>query len=151
MFGHLAVAALAGCTKPGELIDVARGHLSGIVPRGYLLSKKFEADNAPSVRLAKEQKRYAYSGKRMAELLRVTPDEEKALSVIVGADVKAVRVRVRKTEQKRLQRRRDGVVERAAYEAGSVAKARPWEAEGISRASWYRRQKVEPEADMRRA
>ena len=149
LFGHLAVSALAGCTRPDELIEVARGHLSGLVPRRYLMSKKFEADNAPSVRLAKEERRYAYSGRKMAELLAVTPAEEKALSVIVGAEVKKARVRVRKTEQKRSQRRCDGVVERSEYEAGSLSKAKPWEAEGLSRASWYRRQKARSDADQR--
>lgn len=151
LFGHLAVSALAGCTKPSELIDVARGHLSGLVPRRYLMSKKFEADNAPSVRLAKEEKRYRYSGPRMAALLNVTPEEEKALSVIVGATVKAERRKATDTSQKSVRRRRSGVVERTEYEAGSVAQEKPWEAEGISRASWYRRQKARPEVDMRRA
>lgn len=151
LFGHLAVSALAGCTRPDELIEVARGHLSGLVPRRYLMSKKFEADNAPSVRLAKEERRYAYSGRKMAELLNVTPAEEEHLSVIVGAEVKKARVRVRKTEQKRSQRRCDGVVERSEYEAGSLSKTKPWEAEGISRASWYRRQKTVAEVITLRA
>ena len=149
LFGHLAVSALAGCTPPGELIEAARKHMAGIVPRSYLMSVEFEADNAPSVRLAKEERRYAYSGRKMAELLAVTPAEEKALSVIVGAEVKKARVRARKTEQKRSQRRRVGVVERSEYEAGSMAQAKPWEAEGMSRASWYRRQKARSDADQR--
>mgnify|MGYP002478775367 CR=1 FL=1 len=151
LFGHLAVSALAGCTRPDELIETARKHLSGIVPHSYLVSAEFEAANAPSVRLAREEKRYRYSGKRMAELLNVTPEEEKALSVIVGATVKAERRKATDTIQKGVRRRRSGVVERVAYEAGSVAQAKPWEAEGISRASWYRRQKTGPEAEMRRA
>lgn len=151
LFGHLAVSALAGCTKPSELIDVARGHLSGIVPHRYLMSKKFEADNAPSVRLAREEKRYRYSGKRMAELLNVTPEEEKALSVIVGATVKAARDRSRKTTTERARQRRAGAVERVEYEAGSLSQAKPWEAEGVSRRTWYRRQKAGPEVTAQRA
>lgn len=147
LFGHLAVSALAGCTRPDELIEVARGHLSGLVPRGYLMSKKFEADNAPSVRLAREDKRYAYSGKRMAELLNVTPAEEERLSVIVGAEVKKAREVIRSREN----RRQAGAVEREEYEAGSLSKAKPWEAEGISRRTWYRRQKMEAEVITLRA
>ncbi|WP_155721116.1 hypothetical protein [Gluconobacter oxydans] len=147
LFGHLAVSALAGCTKPNELLEVARGHLSGLVPHRYLMSKKFEADNAPSVRLAREEKRYAYSGKRMAELLNVTPEEEKALSVIVGAEVKKTREVIRSREN----RRKAGAVERSEYEAGSLSNAKPWEAEGISRASWYRRQKTGAEVITLRA
>jgi hypothetical protein len=151
LFGHLAVSALAGCTPPGALIETARKHLAGTVPHSYLMSEEFEIANSTSVRLAKEEKRYAYSGKRMAELLNVTPEEEKALSVIVGATVKAVRDRSRKTTTERARQRRAGAVERSEYEAGSLSNAKPWEAEGISRRTWYRRQKAGPEAEMRRA
>jgi hypothetical protein len=31
---------------------------------------------------------------------------------------------------------------RAEYEAQSLARSKPWEAEGISRMTWYRRRKV---------
>ena len=151
LFGHLAVSALAGCTKPSELIETARKHMAGIVPHSYLMSEEFEIANSTSVRLAREEKRYRYSGKRMAELLNVTPEEEKALSVIVGATVKADRDKAKKVAQRRRQRRDKGIEERAAYEAGSVAQEKPWEAEGISRASWYRRQKAGPEVTARRA
>ena len=89
------------------------------------MSKKFEEDNAPSVRLAKEEKRYRYSGKRMAVLLNVTPEEEAKLSVVVGATVKAVRDRSRKTTTERARQRRAGVVERVEYEAGSLSKMKP--------------------------
>lgn len=151
LFGHLAVSALAGCTPPGELIETARKHMAGIVPRSYLMSEEFEVANAPSVRLAREEKRYAYSGKRMAELLNVTPEEEKALSVIVGAEVKAARDRSRKTTTERARQRRAGAVERVEYEAGSLSNAKPWEAEGISRRTWYRRQKTGAEVITLRA
>jgi len=30
---------------------------------------------------------------------------------------------------------------RAEYEAQSISRLKPWEAEGVSRATWYRRQK----------
>jgi hypothetical protein len=151
LFGHLAVSALAGCTPPGELIETARKHMAGIVPRSYLMSEEFEVANAPSVRLAREEKRYRYSGKRMAELLNVTPEEEKALSVIVGATVKAARDRSRKTTTERARQRRAGAVERVEYEAGSLSQAKPWEAEGVSRRTWYRRQKAGPEVTAQRA
>jgi uncharacterized protein (DUF2384 family) len=87
----------------------------------------------------------------MAELLNVTPAEEEALSVIVGAEVKKARVRVRKTTTERARQRRAGAVERVEYEAGSLSKAKPWEAEGISRRTWYRRQKTGAEVITLRA
>jgi hypothetical protein len=55
-----------------------------------------------------------------------------------------------KEQRKELRKRRDrgakerkrrerGAKSRAEYEAQSLSKAKPWLAEGISRAQWYRR------------
>jgi IS30 family transposase len=35
---------------------------------------------------------------------------------------------------------------RAEYEANSISKAKPWESQGISRATWYRRQACKDES-----
>jgi hypothetical protein len=45
----------------------------------------------------------------------------------------------RKAAAKAAKRRADGVQPRAEYEAESIERARPWEAAGISRATWFRR------------
>lgn len=51
----------------------------------------------------------------------------------------------RRADQQRQRARRAGKHQpRAEWEAGSLAKARPWEAEGISRATWFRRQSKVP-------
>ena len=44
-------------------------------------------------------------------------------------------------ERARLKRARSGAKSRQEYEAQSINKAKPWEDEGISRRTWYRRQK----------
>jgi hypothetical protein len=36
-------------------------------------------------------------------------------------------------------RRAEGIIPRASYEANSLSRQKPWEAEGISRRTWYRR------------
>jgi hypothetical protein len=45
----------------------------------------------------------------------------------------------RKRQAKRKQRRGQGAMPRAEYEQQSLSRAKPWEAEGISRRTWYRR------------
>ena len=50
----------------------------------------------------------------------------------------------RKRKAKRQGRRDQGVKPRAEYEQQSLSRAKPWEAEGCSRATWYRRQRCGP-------
>jgi hypothetical protein len=45
----------------------------------------------------------------------------------------------RKMQRQTQKRRSDGVMKRTEYEGQSLSKAKPWEAEGISRATWYAR------------
>src|SRR4051794_30162849 len=53
---------------------------------------------------------------------------------------RAAERRVRDRERKRANRaEKGGSVTRDLYEAESLSRAKPWEAEGISRATWYRR------------
>ncbi|MGX4772014.1 hypothetical protein ACWAUC_19765 [Bradyrhizobium guangdongense] len=47
--------------------------------------------------------------------------------------------KARKREDMSQRRRAAGVKPRSQYEATAAARAKPWEAEGVSRATWYRR------------
>jgi hypothetical protein len=66
-----------------------------------------------------------------------------------AADVKGEDLRKLKAERRRgldrLRKRRErakhGAVSRAEYLAGSLSKIKPWEAEGVTRATWYRRRR----------
>ena len=49
--------------------------------------------------------------------------------------------RILSNGQRRAKRARSGMKTRAEYEANSLSKTKPWVAEGISRRTWYRRQK----------
>jgi hypothetical protein len=49
------------------------------------------------------------------------------------------RRRERDRQAKERQRRQKGATLRSEYEAKSIARAKPWVAEGISRMTWYRR------------
>lgn len=83
----------------------------------------------------------------LAWALRLTMEQRTMLGITtIGAfDVpKSARTKLRKKrdrERKANQRRANGVKPRKVYEAQSISRAKPWIAEGISRATWYRRKR----------
>lgn len=85
----------------------------------------------------------------LAWRMRLTKEDRRMLGITtIGAidENKAARTKRRKTldrQRKENARRAKGVKPRKAYEGQSISKARPWTAEGISRASWYRRRAAE--------
>lgn len=84
----------------------------------------------------------------LAWRLRLTAAERKHLAITtIGAidQNKAQRAEAqkqRRREAERARRRARGAKARVDYELSSAAAWRPWEAEGISRATWYRRRKA---------
>jgi hypothetical protein len=48
---------------------------------------------------------------------------------------------VRADARRRIKRARSGMKTRAEYESQSLSQTKPWEAEGVGRRTWYRRQK----------
>jgi hypothetical protein len=81
----------------------------------------------------------------IAWVLGVTMAERTALKLTtIGAvgttsETRAAEHRARKAERQAARRRAAGATPRAQYEAGSVERARPWESQGISRRTWFRR------------
>ena len=82
---------------------------------------------------------------KLARRLNLHEAERQRLRITtIGAvDVdKAQRIHRRKEAKRRAMaaaRRAKGATPRAEYEAKSLSRARPWEAAGISRRTWYRR------------
>ena len=62
------------------------------------------------------------------------------LRTLISRDMAAERHRKRDEAR----RRAAGAVDRATYEANSASRQKPWEALGMSRASWYRAGKPMP-------
>ncbi|WP_316176247.1 hypothetical protein [Bradyrhizobium sp. SZCCHNRI1073] len=83
----------------------------------------------------------------LAWRLRLTFEDRTMLGITtIGAiDMnKAARTKRRKAadrERKARERRTKGAKPRKAYLEQSLARAKPWQAEGISRATWYRRRR----------
>ena len=113
----------------------------------------FDDEIIASVARAAMRSKYAHISKadEVAELVQLTYDERQAFGIktIGSIDVdKATRKRLRKKRKRdrdrvriALQRRASGVLPREVYLARSLSKTRPWAAQGISRASWYRQRK----------
>ena len=76
----------------------------------------------------------------LINLFRITDDEQRKLRTIISSDMAAERHRKRDEAR----RRAAGAVDRATYEANSASRQKPWEALGMSRASWYRAGKPTP-------
>ncbi|BAQ17469.1 hypothetical protein [Methyloceanibacter caenitepidi] len=111
----------------------------------WLSDDDFERMSAEAIRLKRRWK-----PDTLAQRIGLTYADQQRLGVhrYIGAvDVpKAERDRLRaeRRNANRLDRRRAaGVKPRAEYEANSLSRAEPWKAEGISKATWYRRRKAE--------
>jgi len=65
--------------------------------------------------------------------LCISEDEQRCLKTIIGKDLS----RERDAARKREKRAEAGAASREEYEANSLSRRKPWEALGMSRASWY--------------
>lgn len=148
LFGHLIVSAIARYHKDAAtLLNEARKYADDLIE-----DDDFESHNSTSVKLLESGKGYAYSIATMRKLLKVTPYESDRLFVLsTEAEKEARRARA-----ERARRAQAGAKDRATYDkqrAESGAKAtRPWDALGISRATYYRQVKAyksEPKARQR--
>lgn len=89
----------------------------------------------------------AWKADQLAWRYRVTKQERDMLGLTTIGAIdygKAARTKRRKErdrDRKATARRAAGAKPRTEYEAASLSRAKPWTAEGISRASWYRKHK----------
>ncbi|HUI21322.1 MAG TPA: hypothetical protein VLZ74_09795 [Methylocella sp.] len=85
--------------------------------------------------------------KELGSRLKLTPEERldpdiRAYNLIpVGETAESLKEKrqIEKAGKKRKDRRAKGSVSRDAYEANSLTREAPWEKEGISKATWYRK------------
>jgi len=83
---------------------------------------------------------YTPKNDTLISLFHITDDEQRKLRTLISRDMAKERDRERHTAR----RRAAGAVDRATYEANSASRQKPWEALGMSRASWYRAGKPTP-------
>lgn len=133
-------------------IRLAMDHLASLPHPARAMTRWLETW-APWLTLAEHRQTIAdgiaqqrhWKADALAWRLRLTKEERRMLGITtIGAidEGKAARTKRRKDrdrERKQAKRRAAGAVPRHQYEAGSAQAAKPWIAEGISRATWYRR------------
>ena len=78
---------------------------------------------------------YTPQNNTLLEIFRVTMDEERHLTTIISRQEKYRR----NNERRDVKRREAGAKERSQYESESLSRQKPWEAEGVSRAWWYKK------------
>lgn len=87
---------------------------------------------------------------QLAWRYRVTKEERTMLGLTTigaidhGKAARTKRRRDRDKARKAAARRAAGIKPRPEYEAASIERSKPWEAEGISRRTWYRRRGTGP-------
>lgn len=82
------------------------------------------------------------TAKQLGERQRLTNEEREHLQLwtMLPVDLSKEQLAEQKrTKERNRKRRRRGSISRGAYLAKSKSKLKPWEAEGISRRTWYRR------------
>jgi hypothetical protein len=86
--------------------------------------------------------RYRFRTNTIVELLGITETEMRTCGFrhLVSPDIRREHHRIGEEQRRRLR----GSGTREDYEAASLNRLKPWEAQGISRASWYRHRETSP-------
>ncbi|SMR01212.1 replication protein [Xanthomonas fragariae] len=100
----------------------------------YSKAKAYEAGEKVTLGGKEFAPLYTPKNDTLLNLFQITQDEQRQLRTIIGSDMALERDRKRHEAR----RRAAGAMDRATYEGRSAARQRPWEALGMSRASWYR-------------
>jgi hypothetical protein len=123
------------------------GHdIEHLIEASRRMGRKISRDEAEAVMDEAEASEPKRSAAAVGRWLGVTDEIRERLKlwtihpIDVGREQMKARRERRKRESKERRRRERGAILRADYEARSLSKAKPWEAEGISRRTWYRRQ-----------
>lgn len=77
---------------------------------------------------------YTPKNDTLISLFQISDEEQRKLRTLISSDMAKERDRERHTAR----RRAAGAVDRQTYESRSLTRQKPWEALGMSRASWYR-------------
>lgn len=134
VFGHVMAVQLARVFHPGNLFPEIKAHVSLILPADYA-ARDLVRDCSTLMNRARRAEHYRYSKPRLIDTLQITAAEERHMRALISDGEKDRR----EIERQRVARRAAGMAEREAWLAeNATTRARPWEAENVSRATWYR-------------
>lgn len=144
LFWRLNFLLLSGATHSGQMyheaaalageLDPAWSYRSKELMTLYAKAKAHEAGE--KVEFGGKQLSPLYTPKNdtIISLFQITDEEQRKLRTLISSDMAKERDRERHTAR----RRAAGAVDRQTYESRSLSRQKPWEALGMSRASWYR-------------
>lgn len=150
LFWRLNFLLLSGATHSSRMyheavalaaeLDPSWGYSSRELMTLYEKAKAYEAGQRVEFGGKQYPPLYTPKNETLISLFQITSEEQRQLKTIISSDIAKERDRERDTK-----RRRDkGAIDRVTYEAKSLSRTKPWEAMGISRASWYRAGKPMP-------
>jgi len=150
LFWRLNFLLLSGATNSKQMYHEAAELARELDPQWNSRSKElmtlfskakaYEAGEKVSFGGKEHTPLYTPKNDTLINLFRISPEEQRQLKTIVSQAEAAERHR--KREEAR--RRAAGAVGRGTYEQSSLSRQKPWEALGMSRASWYRAGKPTP-------
>ncbi len=150
LFWRLNFLLLSGATHSAKMyheaaelageLDPAWNYHSKELMTLYSKAKDFEAGRKVELAGKTFEPLYTPKNDTLISLFKITDDEQRLLQTIISTDMASERDRKRKETS----RRAAGAVDRKTYESRSAARLRPWEALGMSRATWYRAGKPSP-------
>lgn len=118
-------------------IDPGWGHNKSELSTLYSKAKAYSDGERIEFGDKKYPPLYTPKNDTLISLFEITDDEQRQLKTIISTDMAKERHRERDTKR----RREGGAVDRQTYETNSKEQLKPWEAQGISRRTFYRRLK----------
>ncbi|EAY3929531.1 replication protein [Salmonella enterica] len=150
LFWRLNFLLLSGATNASLMyheasalareLDANWNHRSKELMTLYSKAKANEAGETVEFNGRKVPPLYTPRNDTLINLFQITDDEQRQLRTIISKDMAKERDRKRKEAT----RRASGAIDRETYESQSLARQKPWEALGMSRAKWYRLGKPMP-------
>jgi len=147
LFWQLNFLLLSGATNSSQMwheaaelarqLDPRWGYASGELSTLYSKAKQHESGERVEFNGRELPALYTPKNDTLIQLFSITDAEQAGLRTIISESVARERHAARDT----VKRRAAGAVPRAEYEANALSTTRPWEALGVSRATWYRQQK----------
>lgn len=147
LFWRLNFLLLSGATNSSTMyaeaaelskeIDPSWNHRSKELMTLYSKAKEYEAGGKVEFNGRQLTPLYTPKNQTLIDLFGITDDEQRQLKTIISKDMALERHRTRE----KARRRAAGAIDRETYENQSISRQKPWEALGISRRTWYRREK----------
>ena len=147
---HLNFLLLSGATNTAQMwheaaalareIDSSWGYRSPELSTLFRKAKELEAGVTVEWNGRQYPPLYTPTNDTLISLFEITDDEQRQLKTIISKSIAGER----HAERERARRRNTGAVSREEYEANSISRQKPWDALGMSRATWYRLGKPMP-------